>query len=47
MAGNIVVPGKHVVKVSLDAKFQALFDQHTLRKIVPDLSQTTADTINI
>ena len=47
MAGNIVVPGKHVVKVYLDAKFQALFDQHTVRKMVPDLSQTTTDTTNL
>lgn len=26
MAGNIVVPGKHIRKILLDRKFQALYD---------------------
>jgi small nuclear ribonucleoprotein (snRNP)-like protein len=44
MAGNIVVPGKHVVKVCLDNKFQALFDRHTVKKT--DLSQSATDATN-
>ena len=33
MAGSIVVPGKHVQKIQLDKKFQALYDEHTVRKL--------------
>ena len=33
MVGNIVVPGQHVVKIQLDKKFQAAYDEHTVRKL--------------
>ena len=33
LVGNIVVPGKHVVKIQLDKKFQAAYDEHTVRKL--------------
>ncbi len=33
MVGNIVVPGKHVVKIQLDKKFQAAYDEHTVSRL--------------
>ena len=49
LMGNIVVPGKQIVKISLDKKFQAEYDKHTVRVFTPkpkadDASETTADT---
>ena len=33
LVGNIVVPGRHLVKIQLDKKFQALYDEHTQPKL--------------
>ena len=33
--GSIVVPGHHVVKIQLDKKFQAEYDEHTRPKLPP------------
>ena len=33
--GCIVVPGQHVVKIQLDKKFQAEYDEHTKPKLPP------------
>ena len=40
MMGNLVVPGHHVVKIQLDRKFQAQYDEHTKPKLPPKTKKT-------
>jgi len=36
LVGNIVIPGRHLVKIQLDKKFQALYDEHTKPRLAQD-----------
>ena len=39
MMGSIVVPGSHVVRIGLDRKFQAIFDESRKRRLDPPEQQ--------
>ena len=43
-AGNIVIPGKHVVRIQLDHRFQSLFDKHRQRNAVDEPKDEQHDT---